>query len=294
MKIQYMKLFLTVILSCFIANSYAQTFNNEWINFNQTYYKFRLGKEGVYRIPKSLLDAVGIGNAEVKNLELWRNGVKVPIYPSVSSGVLPADGYIEFWGVPNDGEPDKAMYREAAFQHTTKYSLQSDTSNYFLSVNNDQSGKIVKDQANNVTANTLPVENYFMQVTGNYFKERMNLGNALIVGEYIYSSSYDRGEYWSSAFITPAAPRTVGLSNLNVYPSGPSSQIRFGANGNSLNSRTIRLSVNNTQLVDTLTEYFYDVQDTVDFPTSLISSSSTSATTPPARPTRRSSATSRG
>ena len=276
MKSFYMKPFFTLILSCLMFAAFSQTFNNEWIKYNQTYYKFRIGKEGVYRIPKTLLDAAGIGNTQVQNFELWRNGKKVPVYSSVTTGNLPADGYLEFWGMPNDGEPDKQLYRDPNFQHTTKTSLQSDTANYFLSVNSDQSGLLVSNQPNNVASNTLPVEKYFMHVAGTYYKERMNLGNALIVGEYIYSSSYDKGEYWSTNFITPATPRITTISNLNVYPAGPSSQIRFGANGNSLNSRTIRVSVNDNLLLDTLTEYFYDVLDTIDFPTSLITSNAAS------------------
>jgi hypothetical protein len=87
----------------------AQQYNNEWIKYSQTYYKIKIVGEGVYRIPKSLLDANGIGGAQVQNLELWRNGEKVPFYPSVSSGVLPSNGYLEFWGEPNDGKADKGI-----------------------------------------------------------------------------------------------------------------------------------------------------------------------------------------
>ena len=87
----------------------AQQYNNEWIRFQQTYYKIKVFKAGVYRIPKSVLDAVGIGNADVRNFEIWRNGERVPFYPSAASGVLPANGYLEFWGEANDGKADKPL-----------------------------------------------------------------------------------------------------------------------------------------------------------------------------------------
>jgi hypothetical protein len=108
---------LLLLITGFAAT--AQQFNNEWIQFSQTYYKIKIAKDGLYRIPKSLLDAMGIGGAQVQNFELWRNGEKVPFYPSVSSGVLPGNGYLEFWGEKNDGKPDRILYRQPDFQHTT-------------------------------------------------------------------------------------------------------------------------------------------------------------------------------
>src|SRR5690242_8457268 len=126
------KIFTLLLLVAGFAAS-SQQYNNEWITYSQTYYKIRLKADGVYRIPRTLLDNLGIGNAQVQNLELWHNGEKVHFYPSVSSGALPSNGYLEFWGERNDGKPDKPMYRDPAYQHTTFYSLQSDTSTYFLS-----------------------------------------------------------------------------------------------------------------------------------------------------------------
>src|ERR1044071_5425905 len=132
------KIFTLLLLVAGFAAS-AQ-YNNEWIKFSQTYYKIKVGQDGLYRIPQSLLNANGIGNTQVQNFELWRNGEKVPFYPSVSSGLLPSNGYLEFWGEGNDGKADKPLYRDPAYQHTDKISLQTDTAVYFLSVNTNQSG----------------------------------------------------------------------------------------------------------------------------------------------------------
>jgi hypothetical protein len=53
----------------------------------------------------------------------------------VVSGVLGAGDYIEFWGQMNDGEPDKNLYRNTDYQLSEKFSLDSDSSTYFLTVN---------------------------------------------------------------------------------------------------------------------------------------------------------------
>jgi len=274
-KLYTMKKIFTLLLLLVVAFCVkAQQYNNEWIRYNQTYYKFKIRSTGLYRISKSALDAAGIGSTPIEFFELWHNGQQVPFYPSVSSGILPANGYLEFWGRMNDGKPDNAMYRDPAYQHTTATSLVTDSSSYFLSVNTNQSGFRVLDGTNDVASNTLPVEPYFMHTVGHYFQTRINGGFAAVVGEYVYSSSFDKGEYWSSGNIFPGSPLFHTLNNLYTYNGGPESSIRFGASGIALNPRSVKVSVNSTEIKDTLMDYFNDLHTTVPFSTSLISSNS--------------------
>ncbi|HTE27843.1 putative type IX secretion system sortase PorU2 [Flavitalea sp.] len=267
-----MKRFFTLLLLLCGLNGFAQQYNNEWIRFDQTYYKFQIATAGLYRIPKSVLDVAGIGNTPVEFLELWSNGKMVPFYPSVPTGVLPANGYLEFWGEGNDGKPDKPLYRSAASQHTDKISLISGYASYFLSVNTSQTGFQFKDRTNNPDISPLPVEPYFMHTAGNYFSSQLNPGFAAVVGEYVYSSSYDKGEYWSSSPFTPSAPLNSSIGVQAVYAAGPQSTFKYGASGNALNARTIRVSVNGSVVNDTLMDYFNDINATVAIPTSLITS----------------------
>ncbi len=273
-KLYTMKKIFTLLLLVMAFSAGAQQYNNEWIRFNQTYYKFKVGNNGLYRIPKTALDAAGIGTTQVEFFELWHNGEQVPFYPSVPSGALPANGYIEFWGRINDGKADNPMYRDPAYQHTTAVSLITDSSTYFLSVNANQSGFRIFDGTNDVASNTLPVEPYFMYTLGHYFKLKQNLGFAAVVGEYVYSSSYDKGEFWSSNNVFNSAPVITTENNLYVYNAGPSSTFNFGATGIALNPRTVNVSINNTVIKDTMMDYFNDIHTAVPFPTALISSNS--------------------
>jgi hypothetical protein len=276
-----------LLLAGFVVS--AQQYNNEWIQYNQTYYKIKVGKPAngqpgsVYRIPRTLLDAYGIGGTQVQNFELWRNGQKVPFYPSVSSGPLPSDGYLEFWAEPNDGKADKPLYRDPSYQHTDKISLQTDTAVYFLSVNTNQSGFRVVDVNNNVAGNSLPAEPYFMYTAGFYADYNSNNngthypnpGYAAIVGAYLYSASYDKGEFFGTSDIYPASPLSLLLSNtLNVYPSGPQGTLKFGAVGTALNARNIRVQLNGTLEKDTVMNFFDDLVTSVPVDNSLISSGS--------------------
>lgn len=273
-----MKRIFTLLLLIIAGTAAAQQYNNEWIKYPQTYYKFRISSKGLYRIPKSALTTAGIGNAGAEFFELWRNGVKVPIYTSSSSGPLAANGFIEFWGEPNDGKPDKALYRNPTYQHTTELSLLCDTAVYFLSVNTDQSGFRFNDISNNVSGNALPAEPYFMYRQGTYFANKINLGFAAVVGEYVYSSAYDRGEFWSSNPIRPGTPLTTAVTGMPVYTSGPDATLKFGVMGDALNPRSVKVSVNGNLLEDSVMDYFMDVHTTLPLPVSMISAGTANVT----------------
>lgn len=273
-----MKKLFTLILLMYSAYSYAQQYNNEWIDFSKTYYKFKSPRTGLFRIPQATLAANGLGSIPAQQFKLWRNGQEIALYTSSATGVLPTNGYIEFWGQANDGKPDKPLYRDPAFQHTDKISLQTDTAVYFLTADPVAANLRFTDASNNVATNTLPAEPYFMYTAGRYFGDQINAGFAAVIGEYVYSASYDKGEYWSTSDISPSSPRTDAQSSLFAYTSGPAASIKFGASGNALNSRNIQVSINNTLVKDTVCDYFNDIVGKAVVATSLLSSGTANVT----------------
>ncbi|MDR3714831.1 MAG: C25 family cysteine peptidase [Puia sp.] len=266
-----MKRVFTILLLLAGIGAYAQVYNNEWIDFSKTYYKFKVGADGVYRIPQSVLAAAGLGNVNAQSFQLFRNGKEVPIYTTVAGGPLGSTDYIEFWGHMNDGEPDNPLYRSPAYQHTKHWSLESDTAFYFLTVNTTGTPFHITDAANNVAGNSLPAEPYFLYKAGNYFRTGgINPGFAANVGEYIYSSSYDIGEWWSSTDIYPGGPLADNLSNLFVYAGGPDATLNYGMAGCADDLRRVQLSVNNAVLVDSEMDSFYDLKGAVTVPNASI------------------------
>ncbi len=128
------KLLLPLLLAfSFFAN--AQTYNNEWINYSRTYYKFKVGSTGLYRISQPVLAGIGIGGTPAEQFQLWRNGEQIPLYTTVATGTMGAGDYIEFWGERNDGKPDNILYRDPDYQINDKWSLETDTAAFFLTVN---------------------------------------------------------------------------------------------------------------------------------------------------------------
>lgn len=231
-------LIMLVVLLTTGYTSIAQPFNNEWIDFDKTYYKFKVGADGIYRIPAASLSTIGLNTTPAEHFRLYRNGVEVPLFTSVNAGALPADGYIEFWGLANDGTTDRILYREEQFQHRTKYNLHVDTAIYFLTVEPSLPNKRFTSVTNDVTSNTLPAEPYFIYKFARDFKERLNPGFASDLEQYVFSSSYDKGEFFSSNEIRQRITRTDNQSNLRPFSGGPDATLQFGAFGNTKKNET--------------------------------------------------------
>ncbi|MDP4258549.1 MAG: C25 family cysteine peptidase [Bacteroidota bacterium] len=269
-----MKRFFTIALILVTTGVFAQSYNNEWIDYSKTYYKFKIAANGVCRIPQPTRAAAGLGSIPAQSFQLFRNGQEVPIYTTVPNGALGPSDYIEFWGRMNDGAPDNPLYRVSSSQHTQHWSLETDTAVYFLTVNPAGTPFHYQQTTNDTTGTPLTVEPYFMHKAGTYFHSQINPGFAQDLGEYVYSSSYDIGEYWSSAFITPAGPLSDNQSNLFVYSGGPSATLQFGMSGCANNVRSVQVSLNNTIVVDTEMDSFYDLLNSKSIALSLLTSGS--------------------
>ena len=243
-----MKQFLFLI--CFLSLYFfakSQPFNNEWIDYNKTYYKFKVGETGVYRISQTSLSTIGLGSTAAENFQLWRNGQQIPIYLSAASGPLGNDGFIEFWGEKNDGQLDNFLYRDISFQLSTTHSLQTDTASFFLTVNSAGGNLRMQNTPNNISGNTLSPDAYFMHSEGNYFKHHINPGYFADAGQRVYSSSYDKGEGWTSSDIY-AGQSLTNTHQVYLYNNGPTATFKMNIVGNALNLRRFRIKINSDSI----------------------------------------------
>ena len=183
--------------------------------------------------------------------------------------------FLEFWGEMNDGKPEKSLYRNPDYQMCDKYSLETDTVTYFLTVNPAGGNLRYVSAANNTSTNTLPADPYFMRRIETHYKNQINRGWAAVIGEYVYSSSYDIGEGWTSDNAAPCCAISKDLTNLNRYAAGPANSVMFTvhAAGNALNARELYARFYNTQIYLRPMPYFNYLKDTVrNLPLSLLAS----------------------
>jgi hypothetical protein len=272
-----MKRIILLLLTAFSLSAGAQVYNNEWIDYSKTYYKFRVGVSGIYRINSSALASIGLDNTNADHFQLWRNGEQVAIYTSVQNAPLGSTGYIEFWGDMNDGKPDKPLYREPDYQLFDRFSLQTDSAAFFLTVNPNGGNLRFITTPNNVAGNTLPVEPFFMYTAGFYYKDKINQGRSELVGSsYTYSSSYDYGEGWTSVDIATGASKAVNLTGLLPYTGAgaPDAVVNVNAAGNAVNPRNFKIKLNGDSIYGRTMDYYDYTRSTVAVPVSRISTGS--------------------
>ena len=268
-RIFYTRLcFFTMML--FFSSSLLAQYNNEWIDYKKSYFKFKVGETGLYRIPYAILQANGLANTPAEHFQLWRNGKEVALFTSKGSGSLGNTDFIEFFGLMNDGKADAILYKKPEFQLSDKWSLQTDTAAYFLTVNPSTANARVLNAQNNTASNSLPVEPYFMHRLERNFRDQINPGYAAIVGVYVYSSSYDNGEGWSSRNVQPGSPLVEQYNNLAFAPEGPDASLTITAFGNALNTRKLQVLINGTRLIDSAMDYFSAMNTAIPVPKTLL------------------------
>ena len=283
--------FLPFLLSILLVTSsaYTQPYNNEWIDHSKTYYKmkvFGFGTDatgapvthGMVRIPYSTLQSAGLDAVPGAHFQLWRDGKEVPVYVSSNSVFTPTD-YIEFRGEINNGKLDAQLYPNADYQLSDKWSLQTDTAAYFLTVNNASTNKRLTATANNVQGTALQPSSYFMHTVGRYYRSGEIGGGfyASIDQKKLYSSTYDKGEGWLSRVVRPVACGTntslpQSFPGLYPYLGGPSMTVKINAVGAMQNSRVVSVMLNNSEVAFFQMDYTNHEKISEQVPVSLIGS----------------------
>ena len=206
------KIFITTALFLFSLHSYAQQYGNEWINFNQTYFKIKVIDKGIYRLSSSDLANAGIPIAGInpKNLQIFNKGVEQHIYVSgEADNSIDAADYLEFWGKPNDGKLDSTWYITPNSYPHSYTSLYTDTNVYYLTWSNVASAKRF-DEVNGTNISGTP-ENYFIDEKLQVYNSTYHQGLAITtqaffsdftMGEGFFSSAYTRSSSTNLSLIT--------------------------------------------------------------------------------------------
>lgn len=252
------KLLLILILICYsITTTVAQTYNNEWIDYSQTYFKIKTSKTGLHKVPYAALSNSGI-NLTGSNFVLYYKGQEVPIYPTTNN-VFGTNDYFEFYGEKNDGSFDTQLYPDPKWQLHTEYSLFTDTATYFLT---SKPGEHLRyTQANNDISDPLPAETHFTHTIKNYYSNIYFGGNPFrnLGGVSNYFADFEEGEGFVGDAIIENASKTIKIFTKSVYPNNDNAIIKVGLVGQSDDPTNIpdhhtKITINNSQFADTIFE----------------------------------------
>ncbi|HET6542291.1 MAG TPA: C25 family cysteine peptidase, partial [Chryseolinea sp.] len=210
-----MRSFFLLFFSLLVSlKSFAQV-GNEWIDFNQTYYKIPVAKESIYKVSYSDLQAAGfpVDGIDPKRIQLFHRGIEQSIFVEGEDDLqLDPSDFIEFYGQRNDGTLDAALYKPSTVQPHKYYNLYSDTTNYFLTIGASP-GKRISTFYEANTGGITPEPYHLaekMLLFSNEFAGGTDFANE------IFNTFYDVGEGWTSGkiFQTQSVDYTItGVTN---------------------------------------------------------------------------------
>ena len=137
----------SLLLACLFFHfglAQAQTYGNEWINFNQQYFSFKVAQNRPYRISFDVLTQAGIpvDVLTTGQYRIYGKEREIPLWISDAdqNGFIDSLDFIEFYAERNTGWLDSLLYENEEGIANPAFSLFSDTLMYFLTWSNDNNG----------------------------------------------------------------------------------------------------------------------------------------------------------
>lgn len=198
--------------------SFSQTYGNEWINYTQSYYRFEIYADGIYKIDYDLLYNQGIplSSFNPKNMQVFGKQKEIPIYV-VDGGDQSFDpgDYFLFYAQRNDGWLDSLLYTDPNGIGNPSYSLYNDTINYFFTWNNQTNNKRFTYESDNPSSVATPAPYWLYKIEqsfNNFYVECKDDNSAA-------SSSYFLpGEGWSNNQVNGINGYTYNIAALTYSP----------------------------------------------------------------------------
>ena len=227
---------ITLAIFCFLFTSAAFSqmsnqqgvhFGNEWIKYDNTYYKFEIDKDGIYRIDASTLASLGMNLSETSSLRLMHNGQEESLYFSSDNNVLGANDYLEFVGTKTTIELDTFLYENWEQDLLNPYyGLFTDVSAYYFTIDaNGQAPLRYAHVSGNFDENGLPVVTTFRH------KEILNFPTSFYkpqVGQLKYSHFQGSEGYTSG--LRAQYSTNVGLKGIAANGSNAEMEFRMSSN----------------------------------------------------------------
>ena len=265
---------LTGLLACaWVALSLAQPYGNEWINYQQTYYKIPVGQTGLYRVTYADLQAAGfpVGVVDPRRVQLYHRGVEQAI--RVVGGIdarWDAGDYLEFIGQRNDGTQDTDLYVSPDAQPHAHYNLYSDTTAYFLTWRLTAGAVRRMEVIDERNVSGIPTEPYHHYTSRQIMATQGSLGRLYPQGSTSaesYLSEFDYGEGWTGSPIRDGQSITLTFADLfsgATTADPPDLHLVLQGRNNRQHSVTVLVGpdASNLRSLSTVTWPYYNFLDT--------------------------------
>ena len=254
MKLRYI-IYLTAFIIVHTLVAQAQ-FANEWINYQQSYFKIPVLQKGLYKITADDLRKAGVPVATVNPVavQLFFRGQEQAIYISGEADQrFDNQDFIDFYGEGNDGTQDSLLYIPHSAQPHKIYNLYSDTTAYFLTWRLDgKAGKRMESYSEiprqafvgeayhneSLLVSNIASQNYIGMSEGLIYPEGSSEGSQM--------AYYDVGEGWSGPELSINKLITKELTLENINLSGPKPTLEVHLMGRDHRRHKIEVMVGNS------------------------------------------------
>lgn len=213
------KLYLILLTLLPVVFAWSQPYGNEWIDYSQKFYGFKIVQNGLYKIDYATLSSNGVpvSGLNPSGFQIFGKDKEVPLYmvDNGDNSFDPGD-YFLFYGYKNDGWLDSVMYPNPSQMANPGYSLINDTITYFFSWKNAGTGlrfSLQPDQNySNYTPSNFVRSEYRSQYTSTYCEGT--------VEHEASGSIYSRGEGYGLPELsatTSSVSSDIPLPTPNVY-----------------------------------------------------------------------------
>ena len=280
---QFLKSIALLLLALTSFSLFSQPYYNNWINYSQPYYKFKISSTGLYRIDHAALANAGIpvGSIDPRNIQIFGRGQEIPLYiEGENDGVLNSSDYIEFYAEHNDGWFDSDFYGGSQNHPNPYYSLINDTATYYITWNSlTTNSRMISE--NDTAFSSYAADSYYLQENTHYYSSSYFTGETISIGgqsENLFG--YDPSEGWFDNVFTLGQTKTKTITTENSYNTGGNVLIKSVVLGASnyasvFNDHHLQVQVG-SQMVDTIYEAYKKIDIELNVPVSELNNPNTS------------------
>jgi len=184
-------------------NGQDTLYGNEWINYEQTYYKIPVAEDGIYRLSYATLREAGlpVEQSNARRYQLFHLGQEVPLYtPANPNTPLQTGDYLEFYGEQNRAELDRFLFQNPEEEMLNPYySMFTDTAAYFLTLGAPETtGKRYREVENEITIGMEKEEWYWGETKKVLSESHLKKYVRVPPGISVYYSHFDVAEGFAS------------------------------------------------------------------------------------------------
>ncbi|MBK21182.1 MAG: hypothetical protein CMP63_02530 [Flavobacteriales bacterium] len=223
---------------------------NDWINYNQNYFKFPIAEDGIYRINfQQLVNAgLNISTLDPRNFQIFAKGEEIPIYiQGESDGSFDYNDFIEFYAEKNTGWYDHVLFSDSAHVLNPYISMFTDTLYHFLTWNSSTNNFRMKDEVD-LNFNSFTPSKYFWSEFISMTNLGFSYGYKTHLGKPV--PEYSEGEGWYSSILYANHQARPVVSTPHAYKSGPDGWVKLEMVGLTLDDRLINVFVNDNKIYD--------------------------------------------